>query len=74
MREQVAAAVPETWAITSKGTPAADVRAGIAAQLARAGVRAVRHDERCTIESTELYSHRRERPTGRFAAYVWLDR
>ncbi|GIH74245.1 peptidoglycan editing factor PgeF [Planobispora longispora] len=73
MRERVAEVIPETWATTRKGTPAVDLRAGITAQLARAGVGDVRHDARCTIESPELFSHRRERPTGRFAGYVWLE-
>ncbi|MFC4059807.1 peptidoglycan editing factor PgeF [Planomonospora corallina] len=73
MRAEVAAAVPEAWATTREGTPAVDVRAGVTAQLARAGVRDVRHDARCTIESPELFSHRRRRPTGRFAGYVWLE-
>nr|WP_204069213.1 peptidoglycan editing factor PgeF [Planobispora siamensis] len=73
MRDEVAEAVPEAWATTRAGTPAVDLRAAITAQLARAGVGDVRHDARCTIESPELFSHRRERPTGRFAGYVWLE-
>jgi YfiH family protein len=73
LREEVAAEVPETWATTRAGTPALDLRAGIAAQLARAGVADVRHDDRCTIETPDLYSYRRERTTGRFAAYIWLE-
>nr|WP_203879212.1 peptidoglycan editing factor PgeF [Planobispora takensis] len=73
MREEVAGAVPEAWASTRAGTPAVDLRAAITAQLARAGVGDVRHDARCTIESPELFSHRRQRPTGRFAGYVWLE-
>lgn len=73
LREQVAAAVPETWSTTRHDTPALDLRAGIAAQLARAGVPEVRHDDRCTIESPELFSYRRDGMTGRFAGYVWLD-
>jgi polyphenol oxidase len=72
MREEVAAVLPETWSTTRQGTPALDVRAGVAAQLAAAGVADVRHDGRCTIESPELYSYRRERTTGRFAGYIWL--
>ncbi|WP_185048455.1 peptidoglycan editing factor PgeF [Thermocatellispora tengchongensis] len=72
MREEGAARVPETWSTTSWGTPALDLRAGIAAQLVKAGVGEVRHDDRCTIESEELFSHRRERVTGRFAGIVWL--
>ncbi|MEO3808959.1 peptidoglycan editing factor PgeF [Sphaerisporangium sp. B11E5] len=73
LREEVAAAVPETWSTTRGGTPALDLRAGIAAQLARAGVTDVRHDGRCTIETPDLYSHRRDRTGGRFAGYVWLE-
>ena len=73
LRAEVAEAVPETWAQTRTGTPSLDLRAGIAAQLTRAGVAGIRHDARCTIESPELFSHRRDRPTGRFAGYVWLE-
>lgn len=73
LRAEVAATLPETWSTTRQGTPALDVRAGIAAQLAAEGVTDVRHDDRCTIETPELFSYRRERTTGRFAGYVWLD-
>ncbi|GAB1817072.1 peptidoglycan editing factor PgeF [Herbidospora sp. RD11066] len=72
MREEVAAVVPEAWATTSRDTPSVDLRAAIAAQLARAGVTAVTHDDRCTIETGDLYSYRREGRTGRFGAYIWL--
>ncbi|GAA1980770.1 polyphenol oxidase family protein [Kitasatospora viridis] len=72
MREEAAATVPETWSTTSWGTPALDLPAGIAAELGRAGVTDVRRDPRCTIEDHGLFSHRRDDPTGRFAAYVWL--
>jgi YfiH family protein len=73
LRAQVAATLPETWATTRQGTPALDLRAGIAAQLAAQGVTDVRHDDRCTIETPELFSYRREGTTGRFAGYIWLD-
>ncbi|WP_329566597.1 peptidoglycan editing factor PgeF [Kitasatospora sp. NBC_01266] len=72
MREESAAVLPEVRATTRQGTPALDLRAGISAQLARAGVGSVRQDARCTIEDPDLFSHRRDQPTGRFAAYVWL--
>ncbi|MBP2705833.1 peptidoglycan editing factor PgeF [Microbispora sp. RL4-1S] len=72
LRDRVAARVPETWSATRQGTPALDIRAGIAAQLVRAGVTDVRHDGRCTIETADLYSYRREGRTGRFAGFVWL--
>lgn len=73
LRDRVAAKVPETWSTTSWQTPALDLRAGIEAQLRAAGVTDVRHDVRCTIEDEHLYSHRRERVTGRFAGLIWLD-
>lgn len=72
LREEVAAVLPQTRATTRQGTPALDLRAGIAAQLAAAGVGEVRHDARCTIEEPDLFSYRRERTTGRFAGYIWL--
>jgi YfiH family protein len=72
LRELVASQVPETFSTTSWETPALDLRAGIEAQLRAAGVPDVRHDARCTIESRELYSHRREQPGGRFAGLIWL--
>jgi YfiH family protein len=73
MRAESAAAVPETFATTSWGTPSLDLPAGITAQLAKAGLTDIRRDPRCTIETAELYSHRRDAPTGRFAAYLWLS-
>ncbi|MFE3449972.1 peptidoglycan editing factor PgeF [Nonomuraea sp. NPDC059194] len=66
------AAPPAMRSTTRLGTPALDVRAGVTTQLEAAGIPDVRHDERCTIESAELFSYRRERVTGRFAAYAWL--
>ncbi|RJL31232.1 peptidoglycan editing factor PgeF [Bailinhaonella thermotolerans] len=74
MREDVARAVPAAWATTRAGTPGLDIRAGVAEQLAKAGVGEISHDARCTMESPELYSHRRDRLTGRFAGYVWLEK
>ncbi|MFB4287970.1 peptidoglycan editing factor PgeF [Nonomuraea sp. ATR24] len=71
LRDRVAATVPQTRSTTSWGTPALDLRAGIEAQLREAGVADVRHDDRCTIETADLYSHRRHDP-GRFAGLIWL--
>ncbi|MFI6534076.1 polyphenol oxidase family protein [Nonomuraea sp. NPDC050547] len=73
LRARVAGRVPETHSTTSWGTPALDLPAGIEAQLLAAGVGEVRHDARCTIETGDLYSHRRERVAGRFAGLVWLE-
>jgi YfiH family protein len=73
MRDEVAAAVPEAYAETGWGTPAVDVAAGVRAQLLRAGVCEVSASAVCTLESTDHFSYRRERTTGRLAGYVWLD-
>jgi YfiH family protein len=72
MRARIAGKVPEAGCVTRAGTPGIDVGAGIEAQLARAGVRAVSRDPRCTAETSGLYSYRRDGQTGRFAGFVWL--
>ncbi|KOG90094.1 peptidoglycan editing factor PgeF [Streptomyces varsoviensis] len=73
MRAEVAEAVPEAWSTTSWSTPAVDVTAGVRAQLARLGVDISVRSNVCTLESTDHFSYRRERTTGRLASYVWLD-
>lgn len=72
MRAEVAAAVPAAWATSRGGTPSLDLRAGLAAQLAAAGVDQVVIDARCTAEDGELFSYRRDGDTGRFAGLAWL--
>ncbi len=72
MREDVAAAVPASRAETSWGTPSVDLGAGVRAQLAAVDV--VVHDAgRCTRESPDLYSYRRDGDrAGRLAGLVRL--
>lgn len=72
MRARVAAEVPQASCVTRKGTPGIDVGAGVDAQLAKAGVRTVTRDPRCTAETPELFSYRRDGRTGRLAGLVWL--
>lgn len=72
MRDAVAAAVPGSGCVTRAGTPGIDIAAGVAGQLAAAGVHEVRADGRCTAEDRDLYSYRRDGRTGRFAGLVWL--
>ena len=72
MRAAVAGMVPEAGCVTRAGTPGIDVGSGVGAQLARAGVRTVTRDPRCTAETPALYSYRRDGRTGRFAGFVWL--
>jgi polyphenol oxidase len=72
LRARISAVVPEAGCVTGRGTPGIDIRAGVGAQLAAAGVRAVSRDPRCTAEDPALYSYRRDGRTGRFAGLVWL--
>ena len=72
MRDEVAVAAPGSGCVTRAGTPGLDLRAGLRAQLAGAGVVSVAGDARCTAESAELYSYRRDGSTGRFAGLIWL--
>lgn len=72
MRAEVAATVPEAAASTRDGRPALDLPAAVQAQLAGAGVRQVERVEACTLESPDLYSHRRDDPTGRLATVAWV--
>ena len=72
MRAEVAAAVPGSACTTRAGTPGIDVRAGLRGQLASLGVPSVADDLRCTAESAELFSYRRDGTTGRFAGLIWL--
>jgi YfiH family protein len=72
MRADVAGRVPAAWASSRAGTPALDLRAGVAAQLSDLGVGSIAVSRRCTREDPRLYSHRRDGMTGRFAALAWL--
>jgi len=70
MADEVVAAEPATRATSSAGGPGLDLRAGVVAQLLAAGVRSIEADPWCTVESPDLYSHRRDGVTGRFAGVV----
>jgi polyphenol oxidase len=73
MADEVEAALPGSRTTTSAGTPGLDLRAGIACQLQALGVSAVAVDPRCTVDDTNLFSHRRGAPTGRLASVVWME-
>lgn len=73
MQAQVDAALPGSAVRTRTGTPGLDLRAGLYHQLTALGVARIGGDPRCTMESRDLYSHRRDAPTGRHAAITWLD-
>jgi YfiH family protein len=70
LQREVAAVEPVSAASTSWDTPSLDIGAGVTAQLERAGVRVVQVDG-CTLESPDLYSHRRDGASaGRFAGVI----
>lgn len=73
MQEEVTGVISAAWCRTRRGTAGLDLRAGVEQQLRQGGIRRVRRDPRCTQESRDLYSHRREGRTGRSGGYVWLD-
>jgi YfiH family protein len=60
MRDEVGDQVPAAVATTWWGTPSLDLGAGVRAQLEAEGVRVVDEAARCTLESADLYSHRRD--------------
>jgi YfiH family protein len=70
MQDDVAGVEPVSRATTSWGTPSLDVAAGVRAQLEREGVDVV-DLSRCTRESPDLFSYRRDGPrSGRQAAMI----
>lgn len=72
LRDQVADVVPAAYACTTWGTPSLDLGAAVTAQLESAGC--IAHDRsRCTRESDDLFSYRRDGDrSGRFAGLVVL--
>ncbi|QBI53896.1 peptidoglycan editing factor PgeF [Streptomonospora litoralis] len=71
VQAEVARSVPEAVSRTRRGTAGIDMRAAVTAQLRAAEVGHISSDDRCTLESPELFSHRGGAPTGRFAGFVW---
>jgi polyphenol oxidase len=72
LQARVANLVPAAACSTATGTCGLDLVAGLRAQLAAARVASIGADGRCTRESPDLYSYRRDGRTGRFAGLVWL--
>ncbi|GAA4026068.1 peptidoglycan editing factor PgeF [Allokutzneria multivorans] len=73
MQADVEKHLPGSACKTRSGTPGLDLRAGLWQQLADAGVGRIGLDPRCTVEEQTLFSHRRQAPTGRLAAVVWME-
>lgn len=73
MAAEVEMTLPGSRTMTARNTPGLDLRAGIARQLTALGVRSIDVDPRCTVEDRNLFSHRRDAPTGRLASLVWME-
>ncbi|MDA4102148.1 laccase [Mycolicibacterium monacense] len=73
MAADVEAALPGSRTTTARGTAGLDLRAGIARQLTDLGITAIDVDPRCTVADRNLFSHRRNAPTGRLASLVWME-
>ena len=72
LREEVAAVAPAARSTARDGSPALDIVAGVAAQLAEHGVDVQRVDG-CPAEDPDLFSYRRDAGrTGRYAGLAWL--
>ena len=73
LQDAVAAVEPVSRATTSWGTPSLDVAAGVRAQLERDEVEVV-DLSRCTLESPDLFSYRRDGArSGRQAAMIRIS-
>jgi len=70
LRDEVADLLPSAWSTTTWGTPALDLPAGAASQLAALGV-PIEYRGPCTLENESLFSYRRDSRSGRFAGLVW---
>ncbi len=73
LRDAAVAVSPASAAVSWTGTPAIDVAAGVVEQLRTEGV-PVTWVPGCTREHADLFSYRRETPTGRFGGFVVLRR
>lgn len=73
MAADVESKLPGSKTRTSKGATGLDIRAGLTRQLLSMGVRSIDADPRCTIESPNFFSYRREGKTGRQAGVVWME-
>lgn len=74
MQKDVEKHLPGSASRTREGTAGLDIRAGLWEQMAAAGVGRIGVDPRCTMESPELFSHRRDQGrTGRLGAVIWME-
>ncbi len=70
MQAQVESTLPGAACRTDRGTAGLDLRAGLGTQATALGVGKIVVDARCTYEDHDLFSHRRDAPTGRQAGLI----
>ncbi len=75
MAAEVEAALPGSRTTSARGTPALDLRAGIARQLSGLGVKAIDVDPRCTVDDPQFVQPSQRRPDGAGwrRSYGWND-
>ena len=72
LQAEVVARIPAAASTTSWGTAGVDVPGAVGAQLLELGISTDRVPV-CTRESPDLFSYRRDHPTGRSVGVIWLD-
>lgn len=68
---EVTHAHPAAASQSTRGKPALDLPAALSQLLNNEGI-SVERDNQCTVESSELFSYRRDGVTGRQVGLVWL--
>jgi copper oxidase (laccase) domain-containing protein len=69
---EVTASHPKSASQTASNTPSLDLVGALISDLQSLGIREIDNQSRCTLESEDLYSYRRDGATGRQAGLVWL--
>lgn len=70
--EEVVKSHPAAASQTHSGTPALDLISGLLSDLKDLGITRIDNQTRCTFESEDLFSYRKNQMTGRQAGLVWL--
>ncbi|WP_084075874.1 polyphenol oxidase family protein [Demequina sp. NBRC 110052] len=70
MRERVAERHPAARASTRAGTPSLDLPRATETRLAELGAAQIARQRACTLETPDLFSHRRDGVTGRHAGVI----
>ena len=69
LQQEVITEHPKAFSLTRKGTPGLDLVGALVADLIQHGI-TYETSTICTLENSLFFSHRRDKPTGRFAGVV----